>query len=118
MQPLGDSEYQSLISKYTSRSNNYSGFYQTFQADMTMLTNSVLTGTLKQRGYFLQWDQRQFQTEREKIMQEANAYSKFFLRFFVPDRDYDDLSKGKTIWKVYLEFAGNRFARSSRDKPP
>ncbi len=31
------------------------------------------------------------------------------MRFFSPDHEYDDLHKGKTIWKVYLDFGGSRF---------
>ena len=109
VQGISGSEYESLIKKHTTRTNQYSGFYQTFQADMTILTTEVQTAALKQRGHFLQWDQRQYQSERDKMVQEAAAYSKFFLRFFSPDREYDDLNKGKTIWKVYLDYGGSRF---------
>lgn len=109
IQGLGEHEYASLIKKHTTRTNQYSGFYQTFQADMTMLTTEVQSAALKQRGQFLQWDQRQFQSERDKMVQEAAAYSKFFLRFYSPEHDYDDLNKGKTIWKVYLDYNGSRF---------
>jgi hypothetical protein len=109
IQGLGEYAYASLIKKHTTRTNQYSGFYQTFQADMTILTTEVQSAALKQRGQFLQWDQRQFQNERDKMVQEAAAYSKFFLRFYSPEHDYDDLNKGKTIWKVYLEYNGSRF---------
>lgn len=110
VEPLPPDEYQALISKNTRATNQYAGFYQTFQAEVTLLTTEVQTATLKQRASFLQWDQAQYQTEREKALQEASAYSKAFIRFFAPERDYDDLSKGaKSIWKVYLEYGGNRF---------
>ncbi|HMN68101.1 MAG TPA: hypothetical protein PKC28_06130 [Bdellovibrionales bacterium] len=109
IQPLTQIEYEMLINKHTRRTNQYSGFYQTFQADMTILNTEVLTATLRQRGHFLQWDQRQYQAERDKVMQEASAYSRFFMRFYSPENDYDDLHKGKTIWRVYLEAQGSRF---------
>jgi hypothetical protein len=109
IQGMSGYEYASLIKKHTTRTNQYSGFYQTFQADMTILTTEVQSAALKQRGQFLQWDQRQFQSERDKMVQEAAAYSKFFLRFYSPEHDYDDLNKGKTIWKVYLDYNGSRF---------
>ena len=104
-----EEEYSSIISKHTVKTNQYSGFYQTFQADMTILTNDVETAGLRKRGYYLQWDPKQYQTEREKMLQDHSAYSKFFMRFFSPDRDYDDLHKGKSIWRVYLEISGQRF---------
>lgn len=103
------SEYTSVIRKNTSKTNQYSGFYQTFQADMTILNTEVITAGLRQRGHFMQWDQRQYQTERDKALQDASAFSKFFMRFYAPEKDYDDLHKGKTIWKVYLDYSGSRF---------
>ncbi len=109
VQPMDSFEYSNLMRKHTVRTNQYSGFYQTFQADMTILTTEVQSASLRQKGNFLQWDQKQYQTQREKSLQEANAYSKFFMRFYSPDKDYDDLHKGKTIWKVFLDYGGNRF---------
>lgn len=109
VEPMDQSEYSKLIRKHTVGTDQYRGFYQTFQADMTILTSEVQGASLRQKGNFLQWDMKQYQTEREKSLQEANAYSKFFMRFYSPDKDYDDLHKGKTIWKVFLEYSGNRF---------
>lgn len=109
VEPLNPAEYARLIRKHTRGTDQYSGFYQTFQADMTILTTEVQSASLRQKGNFLQWDMKQYQAEREKSMQEANAYSKFFLRFFSPEKDYDDLHKGKSIWKVFLEYGGSRF---------
>ncbi len=109
VQPMSESEYNRLMKKNTSRTDQYSGFYQTFQADMTILTTEVQSAVLRQKGHFLQWDQKVYQQEREKSLQESNAYSKFFMRFYVPEKDYDDLHKGKSIWKVFLEYSGSRF---------
>lgn len=106
---MNEDEYGLLIKRNTSRTDQYSGFYQTFQADVTILNTQVITANLLQRGHFLQWDERTYQAERDKVMQEAAAYSKFFLRFYSPEHDYDDFYKGKTIWKVYLEYSGSRF---------
>lgn len=107
--PLAENEYAAIIRKATVKANQYAGLYQTFQADMTIESNEVQTAGLRQRAYFLQWDQKQFNTEHEKILQENSAYAKYFLRFFSPEHEYDDLHKGKTIWRVYLEMNGQRF---------
>lgn len=106
---LPKAEYQKLIKRNTRTADEYTGLYQTFQCDVTQLNNEVQVESLKQRAHFLQWSQAQYQQERDKMVQEAAAYSKFFLRFYTPERDYDDLDKGKSIWKVYLEYSGNRF---------
>jgi len=109
IEAMGSTAYAGLVKKHTAKTDQYSGFYQTFQADMTILTSELQTETLKQRAQFMQWDQKTYQGERDKMLQEAAAYSKFFLRFFSPDHEYDDLHKGKTIWKVYLDYGGSRF---------
>jgi hypothetical protein len=106
---LSPSDYAAVVGKYTVKTNQYSGFYQTFQADMTMLSTEMQIASLRQRANFMQWDQRQFNTEREKLVQESNVVAKFFMRFYSPEHDYDDLHKGKTIWKLYLDFNGQRF---------
>ncbi len=106
--PLSTEEYSSVLRKHTTKTNQYAGLNQTFQADMTMQTSEVQTAALKQKAYFLQWDERNYQREREKMLQENSAYAKFFMRFYSPERDYDDLHKGKTIWRVYLDFNGQR----------
>ena len=106
-------DYGQLIAKNTAHTNQYSGLYQTFQADVTVLTSEVQTASLRQRAAFMQWDQKQFQTEREKMLQEDSAYAKFFLRFFSAEHDYDDLNKPKTIWKVYFESCRPKAGRQS-----
>lgn len=106
---ISEKEYASVIKSSTSRVDRYSGFYQTFQADMTVQNTEMMTAALKRRANFQQWTKQQYQTEREKVLQEATAYSRFFLRFFSPERDYDDLAKDKSAWKIYLDVNGQRF---------
>lgn len=106
---MDETPYTHLVQRNTARTNQYSGFYQTFQADMTMLTSELQNEALKQKARFLGWDQRQYQSERDKMTQESTAYSKFFMRFFTPENDYNDLHKGKSIWRVYLDYGGSRF---------
>ena len=100
LEAMSSSNYARMVKKNTVKTNQYAGFYQTFQSDMTILTSELQTETLKQRAQFMQWDQATYQAERDKVLQEAAAYSKFFMRFFSPEHEYDDLNKGKTIWKV------------------
>src|SRR2546430_692817 len=92
------SEYAAVVRANSVQVNKYSGFYQTFQADMTILSTEMQTAALKQRANFQQWDQKKYLLEREKMLQDASAYSKFFMRFFSAEHDYDDLQKDKTNW--------------------
>lgn len=107
--PLSDGEYKSLIADHTTSTNRYSGIYQTFQGDMTILNSTVRAAIVQRRSDFLQWDNKRYQQEREKAFQEMSAFATFFLRYYSPENDYDDLHKPNTIWKVYLEFNGQRY---------
>lgn len=109
VQALPPLEYAAILEKNTVKTDKYSGFYQTFQADVTELNTEVLTAIAQQRGAFMQWERGEYQRERERTLQEANAFSHFFMRFYSPERDYDDLTKGKTIWKIYLKYGSSRF---------
>ena len=106
---MSDNVYEAIIGRNTAKTDQYSGFYQTFQADITILNSEVQNAVLKRKAGFLQWDDGQLRSEQEKAQQEAAAYSKFFMRFYTPDNEYDDFHKGKTIWRVYLEYGGSRF---------
>ncbi len=112
-----EEDYNAFIVHNTVKTNHYSGFHQTFQADMTILSNEVQSTQLKQRAAYLQWDSKQLQTERDKMLQENSAYAKFFLRFYSPVRDYDDLHKGKSIWRIYLEVSGRRLEGKVKKMP-
>ena len=114
IESMGKSRYASLVKKNSARTSQYSGFHQTFQATLTIMTAELQAEMLRQRAVYLQWDQTTYQAERDKMMQEAAAYSKFFMRFFSPEYDYDDLDKEKTVWKVYLDYNGTRFEGKAR----
>ncbi len=107
--PLAKSQYVNLVKQNTKSTNQYSGLYQTFQADVTILTSELQSESLKQKAQFQQWDARRYQLEREKMLEENAAFAKFFLRFYTPERDYDDLDKSRSIWKIYIDYNGNRF---------
>ena len=102
-------EYAQVLKKNTRKTNQYAGFHQTFQADVTRLDAEMITAILRQKAQFFEWDQRRYQAERDKAIQEGAAFAKFFVRFYAAEREYDDLDRPKSIWKVYLDYAGNRF---------
>src|SRR4051812_40697347 len=96
VESVGNKEYAAIVKSNTSSVDKYSGFYQTFQADMTIESTEMQTAALKRRASFQQWDRKQFTAEHEKMTQDATSYAHFFLRFFSPERDYDDLAKDKS----------------------
>lgn len=106
---ISDSDYDKLVKRYTQKTNQYDGFYQTFQADMTMLATDLRTAGVARQGDYQQWDPARLQKERDSAFQQMAAQTEFFLRFFTPDNDNDDLATGKSIWRLYLDVGGKRY---------
>lgn len=103
------SEYEMTIKSNTKGTNQYDGLLQSFQAQATFLNGVVQSAVLQRKGEFLQWDAAKLQSERDRSFQEMSQVTRFFLRFFVPDSDSDDLSKPNSMWKIYLEANGKRY---------
>ena len=102
-------EYEKLFKSRTRRTDQYHGFYQTFQADVTALSTDMLLAGLEQRAHALDWTPTHVASEREALMQDANQRAKFYLRFYSPDRENDDFTKKSSVWQVYLDAAGTRY---------
>jgi len=116
---MSERNYKRLVQRMTQSVNRYSGLYQTFQADATLVTHEMQSALLERKGYFLRWDARQAQEEREKALQQMANETHVVLRFFSPEADYDDLEQTNSVWKVYLESNGVRHegqARKLREK--
>ena len=99
--------------------NRYSGFYQKAQVQATFLNSEVTQQILKKQLNQLQWSDETLQKEREKAVQKNASQTVFFLSFFTPEKELNDLNKGVSIWKLYLEIDGNRYegkAKKSNNK--
>lgn len=107
-----EDKYDEVISKFSRETKKYDGFHQTFGVNVTILNSEVNMLILQRRGHFLGWTEEEMRRQREDNFQEMSSYSKFFVSFFSPDSDYDDLHKPNTIWKIYLEFNGQRYEAS------
>ncbi|MCB0365132.1 MAG: hypothetical protein H6624_10435 [Bdellovibrionaceae bacterium] len=107
--PVDSSEYEDVLEKFTRHDRQYSGFYQTYEVKGTLLNSEVNRLILQNKGFYHQWDAEKARKEREKTIQEMSSESSFFFSFFTPERDHNDLNKGTSIWKVYLEVNGVRY---------
>ncbi len=101
--------YAKLIAKYTRHESKYDGFYNKYDLYVTFMNSDVLAAILQNKSDMYQWDARQAQTEREKMFQENSTQTKFMLSFFIPSTRLNDLHKGASIWKTYLEVGGQRY---------
>lgn len=101
-------DYLADLKSLTRSTDQYSGLYQTFQADITFLNTALQTTMVQRQAEFMQWDEKKTQQERERAFQSMAAQTKFFMRFYTPESEYDDFTKGNSMWKIYLEQNGLR----------
>ena len=107
---MSSSEYHSLIKSFTLFDKQYEGFHNTFQVSATILNLKVIQANLNQLRYYMQWDAKRTREEREKKLQEMSAKSTFVVFLYTPEKEYNDLDKGKnSIWKIYLDHDGSRY---------
>lgn len=106
---VSESDYNSMYKRNTRKANQYDGFYQTFQADVTLLSTDLRTAGVARQADYLQWDADRLQKERDSEFQKMAGQTEFFMRFFTPDGDNDNIGMAKSIWRVYLEVGGKRY---------
>jgi len=109
VQNVDDSNYLPVYKKYTDTRQEYSGFTNTFEARLTFLHSELNVLRLQRKGHYLRWGLDRLQQEREKLFQEMSTEARAFLLFYTPEIEYDDLDKPDSIWKIYLEFDGQRY---------
>lgn len=106
---MSDGEYESLIKKNTRHDLQYDGFYNKFEVHATFINTEVQTALLQKMSDTFSWKEFEAQKERDKMFQENAKQTKFALSFFVPSVRLNDLHKGTSIWKIYLEVDGERY---------
>ncbi|MCB0384422.1 MAG: hypothetical protein KDD43_03445 [Bdellovibrionales bacterium] len=109
VQPVDEDEYEDVLEKFTRHDRQYSGFYQTYEVKGTLLNSEVNRIVLQNKGFYHQWDAEKARKEREKTIQAMSSETAAFFSFFTPEREHNDLHKGTSIWKVYLEVNGVRY---------
>jgi hypothetical protein len=107
--PVDESEYIATINKYTRSDRQYSGFYQSYELAGTLITSETSQAILKKRGTYLQWDSKSLSSEREKALQALSTQTTFLFSLYTPERTHNDLNKGTSIWKIYLDADGTRY---------
>lgn len=116
----GISEYKRILKLYTRSDSRYSGFYQSYELTGTLLTREVNRLILQKKAVYHQWDAKTLSSEREKSLEKMTNQTSFFFSLYTPERDYNDLNKANSIWRVYLEMGGRRYqgkVTKRNDKP-
>lgn len=107
--PKVEKNFEKLVENYSAGDSEYSGFYNNFEYKATLLNAPVREALLARQSAQYQWDREKLLTEKEKASQEMANETEVFLSFFTPDRQNDNLTDAKSIWRVYLDVAGRRY---------
>ena len=102
-------QYEDLIMSQTQHAVQYDGFYNKFEMYATFMNSNVQTTVLQKKSDTFGWDTPTAQRERERLFQENTTQTKFFLSFYSPTPRLNDLHKGSSIWRAYLEVGGKRY---------
>lgn len=102
-------KFDAIITSNSRTHQIYTGLHQAFEATVTSLDRNVTQAILEQQAQFHSWDSQTLQLEIQKANDKRLTESRFFIRFYSPEIDYDDLHKPNSIWKVYLIVNGQKY---------
>jgi hypothetical protein len=101
--------YEQKIEAYSAGDTEYSGFYNNFEYKATLKNTAIREVLMAKRQSYYQWDETKLAAEKAKDQQELASITEVFCSFFTPDRNNDNLTDKKTIWKIYLDVGGRRY---------
>jgi len=101
--------YEQKIEVYSAGDTEYSGFYNNFEYKGTLLNTAIRELLLDKRKTYYQWDESKVAAEKAKDQQELASTTTAFVSFFTPDRENDNLTDKKSIWRIYLDVGGRRY---------
>ncbi|MCB0415044.1 MAG: hypothetical protein KDD50_11970 [Bdellovibrionales bacterium] len=106
---LSYEQYADLVDENTFSDKRYSGLYNKYHVWATFLTSKLQEAQLDQIRFFLQQSQEEYQKSKEHFQQLRSTSSQVFLSFYSPEKDYRNLNRPESLWRVYLEFEGKRY---------
>jgi hypothetical protein len=106
---IEDEQYQKVIMEATKETQSYSGFQNVLDVKVTRLDSAVRQAMVLKRATNFQWIDREIEKERQSEQQKMSQGTEFFLSFFTPESKNDNLAKGDTVWRIFLDVDGKRY---------
>ncbi len=113
LQLISESEYTSRVQKMTQQDRQYDGFSALLDVRATLLSPEVALGQVDQLARLYQYDPDKYSREKTDAENKLKKSTQIFLSFFVPDRRHDDLNRGSSKWKIFLDSGGKRYEGSA-----
>lgn len=106
---ISTSEYEKIIALKTQKTEVYDGLYNKLTLQVTRLDAEMTENLMAYSAKLSQWSLEKYQEEKSKRISKQTEATEFFMSFYTPERQHDDLSLKRTSWKIYLEVGGQRY---------
>lgn len=107
---IADSEYKKVVYEQTRQSQAYEGLVNVIDIRVTLLNSKVRAAQTLKRATNMQWSEAEVKADQEYQAKDMAAETKIFLSFFTPESKDDNLSKPDTLWRLFLDVQGKRYA--------
>lgn len=108
-QRISDDSYLDLLESNTVVVKKYDGLQATMELAATFLNSKVQAAQVDRQADLLQWGEVEVQQEKNKRGEDNLKQTEIFITFFTPEKKHDDLSRSKTLWKIFLDTDGRRY---------
>lgn len=101
--------YLTVIETFSAGDAEYAGLYNQFTYRASLINSPVREASLLREAEYFKWDAHQLADAKAKAAEKMANSTEVFMSFFTPDRHNDNLTDGKSIWRVYLDVDGKRY---------
>ncbi len=103
------SEYESILDPQIKHVLKYSGLYNDFDVTAVLITPEIARSQVNYNHGLYLWSESKHQEEAQKAEEKLGKQTDVFVSFFAPEKKHNDLSKSKTMWRIFLEVDGQRY---------
>ncbi len=107
---ITDSDYKSTILEVSKSTQTYDGLVNTIDVRATLMTSKVREAQTLRKATNFQWTEAEVIAEREYQQKSSAAETKIFMSFYTPEAKDDNLHKVDTVWRIFLDVEGKRYA--------
>ncbi len=106
---ISSSEYEAILEPNTKHVVKYSGLYNDYDVSAVLLTPEVARSQVDYNHGLYLWTEEKHKEEAQKVEEKLAKETDVFVSFFAPEKKHNDLSRSKTLWKIFLEVDGQRY---------
>ena len=103
-----------VIDRFSSGESEYEGFQNQFTFRATLLNEPAREALLLREADYFKWSPAQLDEAKARAANEIAEKTEVFMSFYTPDRRNDNMTDSRSIWRVYLDVGGKRYAGTAK----